>query len=137
MNVMTIDLPLDVAAPGLVLGALALTLGALALLFALIVVIESAVLQGMRWGSFKACLKASFWMNLASTLFGFLGLGAAPALGVWGLLSAWVLSVVIEALVLRRLNRQAVRRSWGIAFVANLVSYALILFPIYLFSRSA
>jgi len=134
---MTINLPLDVAAPGLVLGALALTLGALALLFALIVVIESAVLQWMSWGSFKDCLKASFWMNLASTLFGFIGLGAAPAFGFWGLLAAWVLSVVIEALVLGRLNRQAGRGSWGVAFVANLVSYALILFPIYLFSRSA
>jgi uncharacterized membrane protein len=137
MSEMTIDLPLDVAAPSLMLGALALTIGALALLLALIVVIESAVLQGMGWGSFKACLRASFWMNLASTLFGFLGLGIAPSLGVWGMFAAWALSIVIEALVLGRLNRQAGRRSWGMAFVANLVSYALILFPIYLFSRSA
>jgi hypothetical protein len=134
---MTIDLPLDVAAPGLVLGALALTIGALALLFALIVVIESAVLQWMRWGSFRGCLKASFWMNLASTLLGFFGVGAAPTYGVWGLLAAWILSVVIEALVLGRFNRQAGLRTWVVAFVANLVSYALILFPIYLFSRSA
>jgi hypothetical protein len=134
---MKIDLPLDVAAPGLVLGALALTLGALALLFLLIVVIESAALQWMRWGSFKGSLKASFWMNLASTAFGFLGLGAAPALGIWGLMLAWALSVVIEALVLRRLNRQVGGRNWQAALAANLVSYVLIILPIYWVSSSA
>jgi len=62
--------PIDVAAPGMVLGMLALTIGALFILFLLIVIIESAALQLLSWDAFRKCLRASFWMNLASTAVG-------------------------------------------------------------------
>ena len=127
--------PYDVAGPSLLLG-LGFTIAALAIMFALIVIVESTVMQLMSWGALRHCLKDAFWMNLASTLIGFFFLALVPRFGYWGLLLAWAISVIIEALVLGRLNRQAGRKSWLVALVANLVSYLLLMLPTYLYSQS-
>jgi hypothetical protein len=127
--------PLDIAAPGLVLGQLALTAGFLVLLFALIVLVESVVLQVLRWGSFKRSLRGSFWMNLASTLVGFLVLSLVPRLGFIGLLIAWALSVLIEWLVLARFQPGEQRYTLSLAGSANVVSYLLLILPAYLSSK--
>ncbi len=125
----------DVATPGLVLGQLALTAGFLVLLFFLIVFVETVVLQVLRWGNFKRSLRGSFWMNLASTLAGFLVLSLVPRLGLWGLLVAWVLSVLIEWAVLAHFEPGARRYTLSLALSANLVSYLLLIMPAYLSSR--
>jgi len=132
---MNINPPPDVAAPGLVLGQLALTAGFLVLLFSLIVLVESVVLQVMRWGSFKRSLRGSFWMNLASTLVGFFVLSLVPRLGFLGLLVAWMLSVLIEWAVLARFQPGQKRYMVSLALSANLVSYLLLILPAYLSSR--
>ncbi|MEW5870110.1 MAG: hypothetical protein AB1894_12600 [Chloroflexota bacterium] len=124
----------DVAGPGLLIGIYALGIGILCVLFLLIVVIESAVLQFMRWGSFRRSLRGSFLMNLASTLVGFFFLALLPQWKLLGILVAWALSVLIEGLVLLRLQRDAGRRNWTVALVANLVSYAILIVPAYLFA---
>lgn len=131
---MNIHLPPDIAAPGLVLGQLALTAGFLVLLFSLIVLVESVVLQVLRWGSFKRSLRGSFWMNLASTLAGFLVLSLVPRLGFFGLLIAYVLSVLIEWAVLNRFQPGEKRHTFSLAVSANLVSYLLLILPAYLSS---
>jgi hypothetical protein len=125
----------DVAAPGLIF--VLLTLGCLALLiiFVLIVFIETVVLQLMRWGSFKSSLRASFYMNLVSTLFGLAALFLITRWPVAGLLISWGLSILIEGLVLKRLARTENMSVWRISVVANLASYLLLIFPAYLFSR--
>lgn len=115
-------------------GALALTIGALIVLFLIVVVIESAALQWLRWSGFKPSVRASLLMNLASAPVSWLGLGLAPALGVWGLLLTGVLSFIIEALVLRRLKREAGPIHWWAALAANLASYLILILPIYWFS---
>ena len=132
---MNINPPPDVAAPGLVLGQLALTAGLLVLLFSLIVLVESVVLQLMRWGSFKRSLRGSFWMNLASTLVSFFVLSLVPRLGFLGLLVAWALSVLIEWAVLARFQPNQKRYTLSLALSANLVSYLLLILPAYLSSR--
>ena len=132
---MNINPPLDVAAPGLVLGQLALTSGFLVLLFSLIVLVESVVLQVLRWGSFKRSLRGSFWMNLASTLVGFFVLSLVPRLGFLGLLVAWMLSVLIEWTVLARFQPGQKRFTLTLALSANLVSYLLLILPAYLSSQ--
>jgi hypothetical protein len=128
----------DIAGPGLLIGSGLLgpvfVIIALVIMFALIVVIESAVLQLMRWGFFRRSLRASFWMNLASTLVGFTALALVPRYGPLGLFIAWAASVVIEALVLMRIKPGERRRNWLASLVANLVSYALLLLPTYYFS---
>jgi len=132
---MNINPPPDVAAPGLVLGQLALTAGFLVLLFSLIVLVESVVLQVLRWGSFKRSLRGSFWMNLASTLVGFFVLSLVPRLGFLGLLVAWMLSVLIEWAVLARFQPGQKRYMVSLALSANLVSYLLLILPAYLSSQ--
>jgi len=132
---MNINPPPDVAAPGLVLGQLALTAGFLILLFSLIVLVESVVLQVLRWGSFKRSLRGSFWMNLASTLVGFFVLSLVPRLGFLGLLVAWAISVLIEWAVLARFQPSKTRYTLTIALSANLVSYLLLILPAYLSSN--
>jgi hypothetical protein len=126
--------PADVAAPGLVFGLLALTIGALVVFFCLIVVIESAVLQWMRWGTFRRSLKGSFLMNLASTLFGFAVLSLVPRLGLLGILFAYVLSVFIESLVLIKMKPGERRRNVIISLVANLASYLVLVLPTFIYS---
>jgi hypothetical protein len=129
---MNINPPPDVAAPGLVFGQLALTAIFLVLLFSLIVFVESVVLQVLRWGSFKRSLRGSFWMNLASTLVGFLLLSLVPRLGFIGLLIAWAVSVLIEWAVLARFQPGEKRFTLSLALSANLVSYLLLILPAYL-----
>ena len=132
---MNIIPPLDDPTPGLVLGQLALTVGFLVFLFALIVLVESVVLQVLRWGSFKRSLRGAFWMNLASTLAGFLLLSLVPHLGYLALLVAWVLSVLIEWAVLARFQPGSRRYTLSLALSANLVSYLLLILPAYLSSK--
>jgi hypothetical protein len=116
----------DTGAPALFLG-LGLILFILVVL--LIVVIESTVLQLLRWGELRNSLKGAFWMNLASSLVGLVFLIMVPGFGRWPLLIGWALSVVIEALVLMRLKPQAVRQNWLASVVANLASYLLLIVP--------
>ncbi|OGO36217.1 MAG: hypothetical protein A2W35_10120 [Chloroflexi bacterium RBG_16_57_11] len=124
----------DVAGPGLVIGLLAFGVVFIFLLFLLIVLVEMVALQLLRWGDFKASLKAAVWMNLASTLLGLVLLWLVPALGLLGIAIAWALSVLIEWLVLMRLHPGENRRNLMLAAVANLASYGLLIVPSYLLS---
>ncbi len=126
--------PSDVAGPGLVIATLSLSIGILAMLFLLIVVMESAVLQFMRWDTFRRSLRGAFLMNLASTLVGFFFIALLPEWGLLGVFIAWTLSVLIEGLVLVRLKREGGRHNWLVALVANLISYGILILPAYLFA---
>ena len=132
MNLFT---SIDIPAPGLEPGVLALTLAAVAILFCLMVLIESVVLQLLGWGDLKSSIRASLLMNLASAVLGIPALGLAPIVGLWGLLVAWTLSVVIEALVLARMGPGDKRYHWITALLANLASFVVLILPIYLYSR--
>jgi hypothetical protein len=124
----------DLAGPGLVVGLLVFGVAFVIILFLLIVLVETVALQLLGWGDFKSSVKAAVLMNLASTLLGLAFLWLVPVLGFLGIVIAWALSVLIEWLVLMRLNRSENRRNLIIAAVANLASYALLIVPSYLLS---
>jgi hypothetical protein len=125
---------LDIAAPGVAFSVLALTIGAFFILLMLIIVIESTALQWLAWDTFRRCLRAATWMNLASLVVGFFFLVMIPQFGWFGLVVALALSTGIEGLVLLHLKPGQRRQNWRAAIVANLASYLLLLFPIYYFS---
>ena len=108
---------------------LLLGLALLILVVLLIVVIESAVLQLMRWGDFKRSLSGALWMNAASSLVGLPFVLLVPRFGYPSLLIGWMLTVIIEALVLTRLKPEARRQNWVIAIIANIISYLIVILP--------
>lgn len=116
----------DVAAPGLLLS-LGVILFILVVL--LIIVIESTLLQLLRWGNFKSCLKGALWMNVASSLLGLVLILFIPQFGRWMLVAAWSLSVIIEALVLNRLKPESKRLNWIGSTLANTASYLIVIVP--------
>ena len=124
----------DVAGPGLAVGMLAFGVVFVIILFLLIVLVETVALQLLRWGDLRGSLRASFWMNLASTVVGLFFLWLVPALGLLGILIAWALSALIEWLVLMRLQRGERQLNLIVAVIANLASYLLLIIPSYLLS---
>jgi len=131
---MTSQISFDIAGPSLLIS-FGFTIVALIIMFFLIVIIETAVLQLMRWGKFRASLKTSFWMNLGSTLVGFLFLAMVPQFGLLGLVFGWFASVLIEALVLMRFKPGERRHNWLVSLIANLASYMILLLPTYYYSQ--
>ncbi len=119
------------------LGVQLLLLAALIVFFFLIVQIESVVLQLLKWGDGKRSWWASFRMNLVSAIAVFYCLSQIPRLGLLGLLISGIFSIVVEGLVLARLNHGERRYAWLAAGLANLASFLVLLLPTYLFSLRA
>lgn len=120
---------LDVGGPLLLLpiagiGLLILLLG--------IPLIESIVYIALKWGNFRRSFIDAFMANLLSTLVGFIVLLVSPYIGLGNLFNvlsgflavACVLSILIEGASLLRLKRHAAGKTWLVAIVSNLVSYA-------------
>jgi len=118
--------PFTQAAPGLI-ASLGIALFILVVL--LITVIESTVLQLMRWGDFRQSLRGAFWMNAASSLVGLTFLLLIPRYGRGIIVIGWAITIVIEALVLRRLQPELKGRNWWVAGIANLASYLILIVP--------
>jgi hypothetical protein len=116
--------------PFLLLG---LTLLALATIFPLIVVCEVVVFQIMRWGAFRACLKAAAQVNAVSSAIGLGLMLLAPRPNVWQLLIFLALSIVMEALLLNRIKPGASKANWIVSLLANAVSYIVLILPAFRF----
>lgn len=114
------------AAPGLLVG---LGIVLFILIVLLITVIESTVLQLMRWGDFRQSLRGAFWMNAASSLVVLANLLLIPRFGRVMILIGWALTVSIEAFVMRHFQPELGGRNWWIAAVANLASYLILIVP--------
>jgi hypothetical protein len=110
---------------------ISLELGAAILFWLVFVVIETAVLQLINWGDFRHCLRASLIANLASALIIAISLIWIPRFGFAGLVIGGVLSIMIEGLVFSRLNPETNRRNWLAAILANLVSFLILIFPVF------
>ncbi len=122
--------PPDMGA-GVIIALLGFVIGVAVLLFIGIVLLEAAILRQMDWPSTRAALLDSFLVNLVTTILGLiLGFWDAVFLspGMWVVL--WVMSVVIEGVLLQIIKRQAVRKTWEACLVMNIVSY-IVLYVIY------
>jgi hypothetical protein len=96
-----------------------------------VLIAETLVLWLLRWSSLSRSAIDALIMNIASTL-----VGAGLVYVVYeldtllqtllALLIAWVLSTLIEAVVLWFLRRQPFRRTWLVTGVANAASYLLL-----------
>lgn len=120
---------LDVAGPLLLLPVAGIGLFILLLGIPLV---ESMVYIALKWGNFRRSFIDAFMANLLSTLVGFITLLVSPYIGLGSLFTvlsgflvvACVLSILIEGASLLRLKRHAASRTWLVAIVSNLVSYA-------------
>jgi hypothetical protein len=112
----------DVAAPGLILGVLAAGIVALIVVTLIIAVIEALILRALKWGTFGRSLLAALTANGVSTLAG-VGAMLLTNLGLWWLLLAYGLSVLIEGGILTLFKRGASRENWIAAFAMNSASY--------------
>jgi hypothetical protein len=105
----------------------------LVLVYLLISIIEMTVMQLFRWGDRKECLAASLKMNAVSSIIGVLLviLFQSPP-PWWGLVVAWLMSVLIESRVLTIVRREtALLNTWAVV-AANLASYVIVIIPTYM-----
>jgi len=114
---------------------LVLTVAVFLVLFSLVVILETASLQLMRWGDLKNSLKSSFLINLTSTPISFLILAQVPKIGLVSVFIAWVFSVFIEWFILHRLGSTEKYPFFLVALIANLVSYAILILPSFLYTN--
>jgi hypothetical protein len=122
------SIALDVAGPG-VLAAAGLSLlcgGALATL--LVALIEAGVMTWLKWGSFRQTLAPSFVMNLVTSIIGvvLMGFGLFWQITLAILVFGFILSTLVEAVLLMLWRHNAVRQNFSVALAANAVSYILL-----------
>jgi hypothetical protein len=91
-------------------------------------VIESLALWLLKWASFGRSLLASFLMNLASTIVGFILLAFSFYVANFYtlFLVEFLLSVLIEGGVLMLMKKGAARQNWIASLVANAASYGFL-----------
>ncbi|MGZ5521025.1 MAG: hypothetical protein ACXWET_04570 [Halobacteriota archaeon] len=99
-------------------------------LFLIIILMETLVLRGLKWGSQWASFTDSVIVNIVSALAGVflfafsgtaLNLGLAPLLLILG-----TLTVLIEGVILTLMKRHPLRQTWIAAVAINVVSFAFI-----------
>ena len=117
----------DVAGPETFIAVAGLGLIGLVIMTAVIVGLEAAILIVLKWGTPGRSLLAALVMNEVTTLVGFLVL-----LSPVGLFLDFVLSVLIEGVILMLFNRGALRKNWIAALAANGGSYLFVILPVYL-----
>lgn len=111
-----------------------LYLSALLIVFLLILLVETVVLQLMRWDDFRGAIKAALLMNLASLPVLVILVVLATRFGISSLLIGLILNSIVEGYVLTRLRREAPVYNFTVAFLANLASYLILLLPAFIYS---
>ena len=98
--------------------------------FLAVVFIETLILWGMKWASFRRSLITSVLMNVVTGIIGILIFLAMTLLGLfinfipyW--ISSWLLSTLLEGIFLFYSGQKS-RRAWIVAGAANMGSYLLI-----------
>ena len=124
---MNLHIPFDVGGPGLFIVVLGM--GALGLCVGLVIITlaEALVMRFLKWGSLMGSLGASLLMNIVTTIFG-LFLGWMFSQWLWFALAiSYFLSIAIEGGVLMLIKPKQTRLNWIAAFVANSISYTLLI----------
>jgi hypothetical protein len=125
----------DVATPGIVIGMLTGGIAVLILVILLIALIETVILTLLGWQEFRKSLVVSIIMNLASGIVGGILLVFVPRPTVMGLVIAMILSIIIEAGIMTRFRPNVIRLTLLSVILANILSYAIVIFPAYYYSQ--
>ena len=128
--------PLDITVPAA--PYLLLVFGFLALLVVnlLIALVEGVTLTMLSWNPFRISMTVSFIMNIISGIVnGILLVLLQRSPFVW-LPVSFVLSIIIEVFVMTYFKRDTFRQNCVFTFLANLVSYLLIILPAYYFGAN-
>lgn len=125
----------DVAAPGVAFGMIAGGIAVLGLVTSLIAVIETVVLTIAGWGDFRKSLRVSLIMNIASGIIGGILLIIFPQPRIEYLFIAMFISILIEGGIMIRFQVNMVSQTLIAVILANILSYAIVIFPSYLYSQ--
>jgi len=107
---------------------------ALCLLTLLISLVEAVVLTLLKWNIFPRSLLAAVIINVVSSLVGGLLLIILQDTPLIWVVITFLMSTVIEGVILLKIQPGVGRRAWLIALAANLASYLLLILPAYLYS---
>jgi hypothetical protein len=128
--------PLDITGP--TAPYLLLVFGFLALLVVnlLIALVEGVTLTMLSWNPFRISMTVSFIMNIISGIVnGILLVLLQRSPFVW-LPVSFVLSIIIEVFVMTYFKCDTFRQNCVFTFLANLVSYLLIILPAFYFGAN-
>lgn len=114
------------------------------LISAAVVVLEAGLLALLRWAPFLRCLWQALVINLVSMLPG-LAVAATffdasqrllkletPAPGLAAFAMAWIVTLAIEAPLLRLLSKEPWMKCWRLGALINVASYAMLLASVFL-----
>jgi cytochrome b subunit of formate dehydrogenase len=122
------------ATPGLVLFELGMGLLTLFLINLLVTLVEGVSLTLLRWNNFPRSIVISLLMNTLSSLVAGMLLILLQATPIVWLVTSFLLSVLIEALVLGKVQPVWGYKNWLFSLTANLSSFLILILPAYLFS---
>jgi hypothetical protein len=102
--------------------------------FALVVLLEAAVLRKMKWDSFWRSFRDSLVINLFSAIVGLILRFSFPPWDIFSdmpssflrVVLLWALSVLIEGALLSIIRHRPMKESFHAAFFANISSYVLL-----------
>jgi hypothetical protein len=80
-------------------------------------------------------LRAAFLVNLASAFLIAAGLMSMQRLGWPGVTGSALIAVLLEGLVLNQLKPGARQLNWLVTVLANLVSFLILILPVFFFTR--
>jgi cytochrome b subunit of formate dehydrogenase len=122
------------ATPGLVLFELGMGLLTLFLINLLVTLVEGVSLTLLKWNNFPRSIVISLLMNTLSSLVAGMLLILLQATPIVWLVTSFLLSVLIEALVLGKVQPVWGYKNWLFSLTANLSSFLILILPAYLFS---
>lgn len=102
----------------------------------LIVLLEGVVLTLLRWASFKQSLVSSLAANLVSTFIGIILLAFVKQPQFIYVLIGWMISSLLDSMILVAYKRSSIRQTITVAIIANLASYAVLILPVFYFGQA-
>jgi predicted membrane channel-forming protein YqfA (hemolysin III family) len=99
--------------------------------------IEGVALTLLSWNPTRTCMKVSFIMNLVSGVVNGILLILLQSNPLIWLPISFVISLLVEGIILTYFKRDSLRQNSLFVFIANLSSYLLLILPAFYFGSHA
>jgi hypothetical protein len=129
--------PLAITGPGSVYLLVIFGFLALVMVTLLITLVEGVALTLLKWNHFRASIIVSLIMNVASGIINGALLILLQHSPLQWLPISFVLSLLIEGIVLMYFKRDAARQNWLFVLIVNLASYVMLILPAYYYGTRA